>query len=181
MQNINTYLIEKLKLDKSLTPLKHIVDIDFPVCDSIDGDIEDKTWRKFTLPFYKYIIYKDAYRGMMPHLSDFKDFIMGIQYFQDDYEDYDFTSSENILYASDDLKKILEWYMDYLNVKYPTPDDDEDVWIDKNEKKFNHVNDNPACIYEFYTGEDTYYDNIPDLDKSSFETRKALMKILPEF
>ena len=83
--------------------------------------------------------------------------------FQDDYENFDF--KKDILYSSNDIKDIVEWY--FINIfkmdKKDFPDNYEDIddWYDyiTHDSSINKKSglDNLYVLGEFYMGLDYYY------------------------
>lgn len=150
-----------------------------PVCD-FENQIAYKNdvWKELELPITTYVIFKDKYRGDRPHFQFTYDFVMGLCAYEDDYEDFDPT--KDILYASDDLKEILEWYFNYLGInEYPTINNYHD-WFDKYEYNFMGKKsiDNCYIMAEIYCGKDKYY-NHPDFKNLNYEI--DLEKILKTF
>ena len=77
-----------------------------------------KVWREIEIPFKKFVVFIDTYRGNKPHFAALSDFLVSFTQFQEDYEDY--TPDKIILYASDNLYEIFNWYLNYLNIKKVT-------------------------------------------------------------
>ena len=160
MKTINKFLLEKLIINKDIKAgVQQTELVKLPVCDLVDYIAYlNKTWKELELPTTSYIIYKDKYRGNMPHFSTIDDFICSICYFNDDYED--FNPSKDILYASDNLKEILKWYFNYIGIKELPTKDNIDEWVSKYENAFlNKSNDNGQVLAKIYCGIDTYYNN----------------------
>ena len=170
MKKINKFLIERLKLSNIVPPT---FKIKYPKVDMYEEEISNETWREFNVPVNKFLIIKDPYRGDNPHLMDFTDFMYGIAYEQDDMEGFNF--DKDILYSSDNLTDILEWYFKYVKADIPHADDDVDDWTYKNEKYFKHCCDNPLILCQMYVGEDHYYDNAEDVDISEWDSKEKII------
>ena len=176
MKKINNFLIERLKLNNVVPPS---IKIKFPKVDIKDQHVNNETWREFNMPINKFLIIKDCYRGDCPHLMDFSDFMLGIAYSQDDMEGFNF--DKDILYSSDDLQDILEWYFKYVKADIPHADDDCDDWAYKNEKYFKHCCDDPLILAQMYLGEDHYYDNVKDVNPDDWDTKEKVIDQIERF
>ena len=183
MKTINKFLLEKLIITKNTKEKKYHTPypselVEIPVCD-FENSIayKNQVWKELVLPKTTYIIFKDKYRGDKPHFQFTYDFIMGLCAFEYDYEDFDPT--KDILYASNDLKEILEWYFNYLGIKeLPTKNTIEN-WDRTYESNFmRKSNDNSYIMAEIYCGKDKYYDN-PDF--KNFNYKSDLEKILKTY
>jgi len=183
MKTINKFLLEKLVFNKH-TKAKNNYPNDYPsesvkipVC-SYDDQIayKNQVWRELELPITTYVIFKDKYRGDRPHFQFTYDFVMGLCAFEDDYEDFDPT--KDILYASDDLKEILEWYFNYLGIKELPTINNYDDWFDTYEINFRKSNDSAYVMAEIYCGKDNFY-NHPDFKNLNYKT--DLENILKSF
>lgn len=181
MKQIDLYLIEKLKINKYTSSYissdKYGVDwviTDIPVCDNYDQIIyQSKVWRTLEMPKSTYVIYNDFYRLNRPHLADTGDFLINMCWDQDDYED--FNPKKDILYASNNLKDILEWYFNYLGIKeFPKDEDDLYEWEAKYENKNLKINDDIRVLGEFYLGIDNYYDDCEEFTFDKDEIEKQL-------
>lgn len=177
MKQIDLYLIEKLKINKDVNNASSKmygidwVKTDIPVCDW-DNEVihKSKVWKTLEMPKSTYVIFNDMYRDGHPHLADTGDFFSAICFAQDDYED--FNPKKDILYASNDLKEILEWYFNYLGIdEFPKDEDDLNDWEDKYyDNTLKHrINDNLHVLGEFYLGIDNYYDNCKEFTFSKNE------------
>lgn len=116
MKSLREYLIaEKLKINKDVKA--ELVSVPIPKCENgYLGDIDvNNIWKTIKVPFKKYVIFIDNYRFKYAHFSVLSDFICQITGFQNDYEDY--TPDKYILYASDDLDDIFNWYAKYLDIE----------------------------------------------------------------
>lgn len=176
MKQIDLYLVEKLKINKDINNSPEMYDgewvkVNIPV---VDYDVihSNQTWKTLELPISTYVIFKDMYRAGLPHLADTGDFINSMCYAQDDYED--FNPKKDILYASNDLKDILEWYFNYLGIdELPKDEDDLDEWEDKyydNPTK-HRIIDDLRVLGEFYLGIDNFYD---DYKEFTFDKKELL-------
>ena len=115
MKQINTYIIEKLQLNKNIK-VNQDYELDIPlVPDGDTSEISDDTWKIVNIPKAKYIIYIDKYRGRKYHFGSLGDFISQLIYCQDDYEDFD--PNKDIVFSSDDFEEAFEWYVDKLGIK----------------------------------------------------------------
>ena len=177
MKQIDLFLIEKLKINKDTKPQYSGDDIDWvkvniPKCNSYDGVVNMKeTWKTFELPKSTYIIFKDMYRGHYPHFADTGDLLGHFCYNQDDYED--FNPKKDILYASNDLRDIMQWYFKYLEIdELPKDEDDIDAWADKYEDTERKMNDNLAVLGKIYLGVDDWYDGYKEYTWSKKEIEK---------
>ena len=164
MKTINKYLIERLHITKNSTAqsVSGYEEIEIPKFDT-DGWslVPNESWRKIKIPDALYVVYKDMYRNSLVHFADMQDFIASVIMFQDDYENYDF--NKDILFASNDLKEILDWYFNYLGISDRPVKGDEYDWASENDKPFNDKTcDDPEVIARAYIGTDKYY---PRFDK----------------
>lgn len=178
MKQIDLYLIEKLKINKYTSSDKYGIEwvkTDIPVCDSYDQIIyQSKVWRTLEMPKSTYVIYNDFYRFNRPHLADTGDFLINMCWSQDDYED--FNPKKDILYASDNLKDILEWYFNYLKIdEFPRNEDDLDEWEQKYSYNNFKINDDIRILGEFYLGIDNYYDDCEEFTFDKDEIEKQLV------
>ena len=181
MKTINDYLIEKLLITKN-TPHQKLyqcskdvdtVEVNFPECEHYSGTIKDSCWKKLELPESKYIIFNDKYRNNKLHFNTTYDFIGNLSFFQDDYEN--FNPSNDILYASNDLNDILEWYFNYLGIKEMPTEDNYYDWGDKYEKKFNANSlDNIYVMAKVYVGDDSFFDDAEIMDYSNDNINKII-------
>lgn len=177
MKQIDLYLIEKLKINKYTSSDKYGIEwvkTDIPVCDSDEQIIyKSKVWRTLEMPKSTYVIYNDFYRFNLPHLADTGDFFVNMCWNQDDYED--FNPKKDILYASDNLKDILEWYFNYLKIdEFPRNEDDLDEWEQKYSYNNFKINDDIRILGEFYLGIDNYYDDCEEYSFDKDEIEKQL-------
>lgn len=178
MKQIDLYLIEKLKINKYTGSDKYgiieWVKTDIPVCYSDEQIIyKSKVWRTLEMPKSTYVIYNDFYRFNRPHLADTGDFLINMCWSQDDYED--FNPKKDILYASDNLKDILEWYFNYLKIdEFPRNEDDLDEWEQKYSYNNFKINDDIRVLGEFYLGIDNYYDDCEEFTFDKDEIEKQL-------
>lgn len=181
MKQIDLYLIEKLKINKYTSSYissdKYGVDwviTDIPVCDSDEQIIyKSKVWRTLEMPKSTYVIFNDFYRLNRPHLADTGEFLIHMCWNQDDYED--FNPKKDILYASDNLKDILEWYFKYLKIdELPRNEDDLDEWAAKYDNINFKINDDIHILGEFYLGIDNYYDDYKEFTFDKDEIEKEL-------
>ena len=125
------------------------------------------------MPKSTYVIYNDFYRFNLPHLADTGDFLINMCWNQDDYED--FNPKKDILYASDNLKDILEWYFKYLKIdEFPRNEDDLDEWEQKYSYNNFKINDDIRVLGEFYLGIDNYYDGYEEFTFDKDEIEKQL-------
>jgi len=114
MINLNTYISEKLHLNKNINISKEY-SLDIPVVkDGDTSEISDDTWKIVNIPKAKYIVYIDKYRRRQYHFASLGDFISQLIYFQDDYED--FNPDKDIIYYGDDLEDVFNWYVDKLGI-----------------------------------------------------------------
>lgn len=116
MKSLKEYLIaEKLKINKDVK--EELMSVPIPKCE--DGDWSsadtDNIWKTIKVPFKKYVIFIDRYRFNHAHFAVLSDFICQLTGFQNDYEDY--TPDKYILYASDELDDIFNWYAKYLDIE----------------------------------------------------------------
>ena len=171
MKQINSFLLERLKLTSKtkLPKTGYSSDwncttetVEMPQGDSEDYKVyQNKKWKTMTLPLATYVIFKDKYRGDRPHFADLGDMLCNIYVSFSDYEQ--FNPDKDILYASDDLKDILEWYFKYCGATdLPTRKNLYD-WVEKWEDtlKGNHYEgmlDNPQVMAEVYVGKDDWFD-----------------------
>lgn len=168
MKTINTFIIEKLKINKDSKKVYNAptFKIELPRCEdpyNDEFDLNGPTWKTLELPQHNLVIYNDFYRGQRPHLTDICDLVGTIMAFQDDYENFDF--KKDILYSSNDIKDIVEWY--FINIfkmdKKDFPDNYEDIddWYDyiTHDSSINKKSglDNLYVLGEFYMGLDYYY------------------------
>lgn len=181
MKQIDLYLIEKLKINKYTSSYiisdKYGVDwviTDIPVCDSDEQIIyQSKVWRTLEMPKSTYVIFNDFYRFNRPHLADTGEFLIHMCWNQDDYED--FNPKKDILYASDNLKEILEWYFNYLGIKeFPKDEDDLYEWEEKYSNNNFKIHDDIRVLGEFYLGIDNYYDGYKEFTFDKDEIIKQL-------
>ena len=115
MKQINTYIIEKLQLNKNIK-VNQDYELDIPkVPDGDTSEISDDTWKIVNIPKAKYMIYIDKYRGRKYHFASVGDFISQLIYFQSDYEDFD--PNKDIVFASDSFQEAFDWYIDKLGIK----------------------------------------------------------------
>lgn len=175
MKQINLFLLEKLKLNKDfkLKPIdwKHDLkweDVSFPKSDEESNIVYiDSEWKKCKLPCAKYILFKDAYRGNRLHFADLQDFICGVIYAENDYENLDITKC--IEYASNNLEEIMRYYFKVAGIEEDFPDlsnldninsveecDDIIDWYNNNEHKFKGI-DTLYVLIECLLGVDEYY------------------------
>lgn len=158
MQTINNYLLEKLHINKHV---KNIMPKPLPKTD-LSNIYINKPWRELELPEARYVVYKDYYRDAKLHFADIENMLMGIMFFEDDYEDFD--PKKDIVFYSNDLKDILNKYFDYFKLsKIPSNVNDLDEWVEENEYKFDGY-DNLYKLGEFYFKLDKYYENYPEVN-----------------
>lgn len=160
-------LFEKLKINKGKN-----TNVKIPTVD-IDNSVvhTNKIWKEFKLPIERFLIYKDKYRGNIPHLSSLDDFIYELMLFQDDYEDFDIT--KDIIYTSNDEKDIVEWYIkEFLKLDLPERNDDEDAadWVNSTPNNLQRICDNLGFLYNTYLG----YDHISEDDTLDIYNIKEL-------
>ena len=176
MKQIDLYLIEKLKINKYTGSDKYGIEwvkADIPVCDNYDQIIyKSKVWRTLEMPKSTYVIFNDFYRFKRPHLADTGEFLVNMCWNQDDYED--FNPKKDILYSSDDLKDILEWYFKYLKIDELPNVDDLDEWEEKYSNKNFKINDSIRVLAEFYLGIDNFYDDYKEFTFDKDEIEKQL-------
>ena len=181
MKTINNYLIEKLLITKNTQKQKlyqhsndvNTVEVVFPEYEPYEGPKKDTCWKKFELPKSKYIIFNDKYRCNKLHFNTTYDFIGNLLFFQDDYEN--FNPSNDILYASNDLHDILEWYFNYLGIKEMPNEHNYHDWINKYEKKFNTNSiDDIYVMAEVYIGNDSFFDDAEIMDYSDDNINKII-------
>ena len=166
MKTINTFLIEKLRLDKN-TFKNHSnnigADVTFKSVNIPKSDIDDyvvhmsSTWKTFKLPESRYIVFKDKYRNDKYHFQTTIDFIQSLVLCEFDYED--FNPHDDIIFASNDLQEILEWYFEYMGINEMPTEDNLEEWADKYQKYFNSSNDNINILADIYVGNDKYFDD----------------------
>ena len=116
MKSLKEYLIaEKLKINKDVKA--ELMSVPIPKCEDGDWGSADANniWKTIKVPFKKYVIFIDRYRFEHAHFAVLSDFICQLTGFQNDYEDY--TPDKFILYASDDLDDIFNWYAKYLDIE----------------------------------------------------------------
>lgn len=201
MKTINNFLIEKLKINKDIEvwhhntlhkDLKEKVTIKVPKYDIYDKQkIDKKTFVKFEIPVAKYILYKDAYRGNIPHLSYVEDFLINVSMFFDDYENWN--PKTDILFYSNDINEIIYYYFSNVQgIKIPTPEevktmDEEDIEnavedvIDAWDHRKGY--DNAAFLLHVYTGtehEFYYGDDLRDdeVDLSDFTNYQRYINLV---
>lgn len=178
MKTINTFLIEKLKINSNSRKyqMKYDYDIDevdkfeitLPkVDDPFDEKIDySKKWKTFELPKHNLLIVKDKYRNDHPHLVDICDLIASMIALEDDYEN--FNIKDDIIYSGDNIKEIVEYYfVKILGIDkndLPKDPDDIDSWTNHYDDKVRYkMCDNLYSLAEFYLGMDSFYD---DVDKN---------------
>lgn len=161
MKTINSFIIERLKINKN-TGLNTESDkvpsfvISIPKVED-DTVYMNEIWKKLELPQSKFIVFNDKYRGDKPHFADTEDFIMQLCCCQEDYED--FNPDKDILFSSNDLQETLEWIFDYLGIDYYPDEDSFEDWENEfDSNKYSHkILDNISILGRLYTGEDSYY------------------------
>ena len=126
-----------------------------PVVDFHANDIDiNNVWKELRLPEKQFVIYKDKYRRNHAHFATFDDMLTSIMYNEDDFED--FNVKDDILYASDDLKEILNWYFKNIyNIEAPTKKINRNDWIHRVDNTYAY--DQPAVLFDIYIGDDDYY------------------------
>ena len=107
-------LIEKLQLNKDINITDNVT-IEIPKYDREDGSWGTGIWKKVTVPYCKWLIFKDPYRGDQLHFDGFGDFLLGYTWYQSDYEGFD--PSKGIVYTSDNFKDAFNWYVNELMSK----------------------------------------------------------------
>lgn len=158
MQTINSYLLEKLHINKNVKTFKPKP---LPKTD-LSNIYINKAWREFEFPEARYVVYKDYYRGANLHFADIEDMIIGIMFSESDFENFD--PKKDIVFYSNDLKDILNKYFDYFKLsKIPSNVNDLDEWVEENEDKFDGY-DNLSRLGEFYFKLDKYYENYPEVN-----------------
>ena len=178
MNSINTFLIERLKINKntgldtgsaSSDSKIQYVDVHIPVVEEADTAYMNETWRTLKLPKAKYIVFLDKYRSDHPHFADLEDFIMQLCWCQDDYEG--FNPDKDILFASNDLHKTLEFIFDYLNIDYPD-EDNLDEWSDEYDTRDIRlqIEDNISVLGQLYVGEDNAYNDVKIINYDDLES-----------
>lgn len=150
MKSLREYIIdEKLHLNKDIkiNDLEKIK-IDIPKAEYGSLDESYKIWKTIEFPKKKYVIYDDPYRNNKMHFAGLGDLIGEFIFFQDDYEDWDPT--KKIYYASDNLKEILKWYFEKLEL--PLEAFDKEDYTDAYEMiKFNVDKNVTVDSTEFFT------------------------------
>ena len=180
MKTINEYIIEKILISKNTELQKYenkvnYVDVDFPVFDYENEVVKNEVWRTINLPESKYVIFKDKYRRNKPHFQATVDFIGPMAMFEDDYENFDPT--EDILYASDNINDILEWYFKYNEIDEMPTQDNCDEWANKYEKKFErNSQDSLSVLANIYVGNDSYFDDFKAPDYSEKDCISDIIK-----
>lgn len=117
MKSLKDYiLLEKLVINKDIANKKETINIQIPKVknDCIPSDENWEIWKTIKLPKKKFVVYNDSYRSNKMHFADLGDLIGEFIFFQNDYEDWN--PDKEILFASDDLNEILEWYFKKLNI-----------------------------------------------------------------
>ena len=125
MKSLREYIIdEKLHLNKDIkiNDLEKIK-IDIPKAEFGSMNEPYDVWKTIEFPKKKYVIYDDTYRNNKMHFAGLGDLIGEFIFFQDDYEDWDPT--KKIYYASDNLKEILKWYFEKLELPLNAFDTDD--------------------------------------------------------
>lgn len=201
MKTINNFLIEKLKIHKDIEvwhhntlhkDLKKTVEIKVPKYDFYDRQkIDKKTFIKLEIPVAKYILYKDAYRGNVPHLNYVDDFLINVAMFFDDYENWN--PKTNILFYSNDINEIIYYYFTNVQgIDIPTP---EEVQTMDEEELENAVedaidawtyikgHDNAEFLLNVYTGKEQefyYGDDLRDdeVDLSDFTNYQKYINLV---
>ena len=191
MKTIDKYLIEKLKINKnSFNPN---FKFNFPVVDTDKCKIyADQTWKSFSMPDGQYVLYKDKYRSNMIHFANVLDMFISMAWQQDDYEDFDIKN--DIIYASDDIDDILEYYItNIMELDLPSKKYDEqekqkfvEKWYDRKQMNSSRTKpyDNPEVIYDFYVGQDTDYLTIngeSDINDINLNNQNVLVKSLVKY
>lgn len=111
---------------------------------------------------------------------------------QDDYEDFDIKN--DIIYASDDIDDILEYYItNIMELDLPSKKYDEqekqkfvEKWYDRKQMNSSRTKpyDNPEVIYDFYVGQDTDYLTIngeSDINDINLNNQNVLVKSLVKY
>lgn len=128
MKKLNEFISDKLVTEAiSGETFK----IDLPDRNAWDNGDKTHIWKTFEFPLKKYVIYKDMYHNDCIHFATLDDMVRNISLFSDDFEDFD--PKKDILYASDNFKDAIDWYMKKLNIdfaklssKFPDRDDLEE-------------------------------------------------------
>ena len=178
MKSINQFLLEKYLIDIDSDYEKddiNYVNVKFPIYNYSYGTVEHGScWKKLKLPEAKYIIFKDKYRYNKIHFSDIGDFIYSVASAQDDFEN--FNPDKDILYASNDLKDIMEWYFTYTGLKDFPSKNNIDEWVSKNESKFeSKCIDNLKVIAEVYLGIDNWFNNVKEYTKKEYNNIEEII------
>lgn len=115
MKALKDYIIaEKLHL-KEYEAAPDKVTIELPEYNRDENEWGKGIWKKITVPYCKWLIFKDPYRGDQLHFDSFGDFLLGYTWYQSDYEGFD--PSKGIVYTSNDFKDAFDWYVNELTSK----------------------------------------------------------------
>ena len=179
MKPLSFFISEKLKLSKETGKSSHkagfqaqYTKVNLPVYDMDNGVLkEDEIWKTWNVPVTKYIVFVDKYRGNLLHFATLCDFLCSVEFFQNDFEDFD--PEKEIVFGSDDMGETLEWYIEKLGMKDEFDevtemvdkggiDDDEaydqlESLVEKKKILNNKVNikggyDNLSFLWEFHKG-----------------------------
>lgn len=161
MKSLNEFLLEGFKLTKDYKK-PDIPEIVIPTLFR-DGEWADKIDHEDGLKFdtydfkkiKKYLVFLDKYRGNLPHFANFGDFIVTLSVNGDDFEDFDLI--KDILYTSDDLDDVINWYIkNYIDKNKKIHDNDEVI------RSFLDDHDLVDDWYQFDMSKKTNQDEIDD-------------------
>lgn len=153
MRDLKEFIGESIVLEAKVSDG---VEITLPNYEAWDSKLsEAEPWKTFKFPVAKYVVYKDAYHGDALHFATIDDMVRNISMFSDDFEDFD--PKKDIVYASDNFKETIDWYMkklgiDLKKVKVESDDELEDAIYDMYGDQLDKACDSPWFFANYGKG-----------------------------